>query len=263
MENQEVTGKDTLPTVSRKLVWWFRIALSVATFFSLLFIVCSIGFVVNDGNHRMYSHYMMFIATANTLIALYLVFRKVIIGAFLSILSFVPVILSTKDLGFGRPFYEFSKHELPPQLAFSIIVMIMLLSQIPYLKRLSKIQRKGFQREHFVDGASFSDNDLSSLSKAWSAFSMSFLAFYIPCVAFGILVGQLISKVIGGFIGNVLALVLILGGLILGFVFTRRRKRSYEACRDKLKLTENDVRQALRHKKQGTVADVNTASGVM
>jgi len=135
--------------------------------------------------------------------------------------------------------------------------MLMLFSQWPYLKKRGKkqkIQEKGFQKTHLANGVSFSDEDLSALYDTWFAYGMSFAEFYIPCIAVALFGEQLLARSIGGAFGNFSAVALILAGSIVAFILSRTRKKRYQAYLDKLGLTEKDIRQALLHKKQETVA---------
>ncbi|MDR2688133.1 MAG: hypothetical protein LBB76_00035, partial [Azoarcus sp.] len=50
------------------------------------------------------------------------------------------------------------------------------------------------------------------------------------------------------------AALLIIGAPLFCSLIIREQKKRYLACRDKLGLTENDIQQALRHRKLGTNA---------
>ncbi len=110
-----------------------------------------------------------------------------------------------------------------------------------------------FQQSHFKDGASFSDADLADLSRAWSRHSFFFIKFYLPGMLAAILLGLLLAANIGGFFGNISVPVLLIGVNIVCLIRARGLKSVYNACRDKLGLTEEDIRTALAHGKYGTV----------
>ena len=133
---------DTQPkhTISRALTWWFRIALTLSSILTVFLIFFAIGLTFNavNENYRgdMYSYYMLLVAAANALCALFLVFRKNISGAIWTIVPCVAMFLCTIDIGLGKPAFDLSDlwHEMP--FFPALLIMIVLLSQIPYLKKL-------------------------------------------------------------------------------------------------------------------------------
>lgn len=238
--------------VSRAAVWWFRIACIIAFLFYLLLLIVPCGIMINEPYQPAYSLYMASIAGAAGLYALLLLLKKNIFGSFCGLMPCIFLALGMKDLGFGRADAQFIQDMLP----FAIFAAIILLSQIPYLKKLAKRSGSGaFQKAHFTNGASFADQDLADLNSTWSSYSGGAVLFDIPGMALAILGGQILSRSIGGFVGNFSAVALLFAMLFFAFFMNRARKKRYQECRDKLGLTDEDIRQALQHKRKGTVAD--------
>lgn len=111
-----------------------------------------------------------------------------------------------------------------------------------------------FRPEHFEKGRNFNRADFDAYVRASADLTRTLYTKYLPCVLGGVIVGALLSKVIGGFVGNVLALICIFGGLILGGVFNARAAKSVNEIAQRMGITRNDVAQARRHLKNGTVA---------
>ncbi len=77
-----------------------------------------------------------------------------------------------------------------------------------------------FRREHFEKGRRFSQPDFDAYIQASDRLGKTMYTRYLPCLAGGILLGLLFSQGVGGFAGNMLAVVCIFAGLIVGTAFS-------------------------------------------
>lgn len=111
-----------------------------------------------------------------------------------------------------------------------------------------------FRPEHFEKGRDFSRADFKAYVQASAKFAKTMYTRYLPCLAGGILVSFLFSQGIGGFIGNIMAVLCIFAGLIVGGVFNVKASKSVKEFAAKLGITNADVAAARRHIKDGTVA---------
>ncbi len=110
------------------------------------------------------------------------------------------------------------------------------------------------KREHFENGKSFSEKDFSAFLEASRESVKATYTRYLPCLAGGVLVSFLFSKGVGGFIGNMLGIVCIFAGLILGGVLSRKATEPANALAAKLGITRSDIAKAQRNRKNNTVA---------
>ena len=110
------------------------------------------------------------------------------------------------------------------------------------------------KREHFTNGQKFSELDFDAYIQASTRFAKTISTRYLPCVFGGILVSFLFSKGIGGFTGNMMAVLCIFCGLVVGGIFNMKAGRAVQDCAAKLGITKADVAIARRHMKNGTVA---------
>lgn len=240
----------TSKTVSQVSVWFFRIALPLSFIWYLLLFIVGCIFIVNIPAHKAYQYFMQTLAAANGLFAVYLTGRKVLLGPVWAVVALVFITLAALEVRFSMREGETG------MLIFTIPVVILLFSQIPYLKKLQKIPEKGFRNAQFASGASFSDEELAGLYSAWFAHNRA-VAVFTAALVLAAFHGLFLSYALGGFIGNMLGVALLFGVLILALIVIRPRKKRYQAYRDKLGLTDKDVQQAMRHRKRGTVADGN------
>ncbi|MEA5060797.1 MAG: hypothetical protein VB049_12335 [Candidatus Pelethousia sp.] len=111
-----------------------------------------------------------------------------------------------------------------------------------------------FKREHFRNGRGFSQEDFHGYIQASENLIKSMYTKYLPCVAGGILLSFLFSKGMGGFVGNILAVLCIFSGLIAGGIFSMQASKAVKAYAARLGITKADVAQARQHIKNGTVA---------
>lgn len=111
-----------------------------------------------------------------------------------------------------------------------------------------------FRPQHFENGRSFDRKVFREYVKASETMSKTLYTRYLPCAAAGILLGFLFSKGVGGFIGNILALVCIFGGLIAGAVFNISAAKEVNGLAARLGITKEDVSRAREHVKNGSVA---------
>ena len=111
-----------------------------------------------------------------------------------------------------------------------------------------------FRPEHFEKGRNFNRSDFNAYIQASANLTRTLFTKYIPCMLGGVIVGGLLSGLIGGFSGNILALLCIFGGIILGGVFNAQAAKPVNEIARRLGITKADVAQARKHVKNGTVA---------
>lgn len=111
-----------------------------------------------------------------------------------------------------------------------------------------------FRPEHFENGRNFNRNDFNAYVQASDKLARTAYTRYLPSVAAGLILGLLFSNVVGGFGGNILALVCIFAGLIVGAVFNVKAGRTVNALAQRLGITKEDVAIARKHVKKGTFA---------
>lgn len=110
------------------------------------------------------------------------------------------------------------------------------------------------KREHFANGRNFSDEDFKRYLSASRDYQKSVYTRYIPSLAGGILVSLLFSRGVGGAMGNLMALVSIFAGLILGGALSKPYMADLQQAITKLGVTGKDVAAARKHARAGTVA---------
>jgi hypothetical protein len=229
-------------------VRWFRIALTLSSICYLFLFIIHLAATIIEPYHPKYSFYMASIAGAIGSYAILLALRKKIFMVFWSIIPCIFLGLGLIDIGFGQP----HKDVAHPTLLLGILAAIMLLSQVPYLRKTQKMSDNAFQKTHFANGASLRDEDLADLYTAWSSWAL--VAFYIPGMALALVGSNILYRCIGGVVGNFSGVALIFAALFSILTIRIKRKKRYIVCRDRLGLTEEDTRQALLHKKWGTSA---------
>lgn len=111
-----------------------------------------------------------------------------------------------------------------------------------------------FRREHFENGMNYSEEDFQAYINANLKVTRSVYTQYVPCLLGGVLVSQIFAAGIGGFEGNMLALVIIFGGLIAGAVLSKKSGEDLRYYAGKLGITRKDVVAAKAHVKNKTVA---------
>ena len=111
-----------------------------------------------------------------------------------------------------------------------------------------------FRREHFANGKSFPQADFDGYIQALAHFAKTLYTRYLPCMAGGILISFLFSGGIGGFAGNIMAVLCIFAGLIAGGAFNMRASKAVREYASRLGITNADVAAAKKHIKNGTVA---------
>ncbi len=111
-----------------------------------------------------------------------------------------------------------------------------------------------FRREHFEKGRGFRKEDFDAYIAASKKAVRTTYAAYLPCMAAGLLLSLLFSKGVGGFVGNIAAVVAIFAGLIVGGIFNIRAGNEVRRLAAKLGIDRQDVAAARMHVKNGTVA---------
>ncbi len=111
-----------------------------------------------------------------------------------------------------------------------------------------------FKREHFEKGRGFSQADFDAYIATSEKLTRTTYTAYLPCMAGGLLLGLLLSNEVGGFVGNIGAVISIFAGLILGGVFNIRASKEVNRCAAKLGIDKQDVAAARKHVRNGTVA---------
>lgn len=111
-----------------------------------------------------------------------------------------------------------------------------------------------FKREHFEKGRSFSRADFDAYIAASEKLAKTAGVKYLAFVGGGILLSFVFSQGIGGFIGNIMAVLCIFAGMIAGGVSNMKVSREVNSYAAKLGITKEDVKAARQHIKNGTVA---------
>ena len=111
-----------------------------------------------------------------------------------------------------------------------------------------------FRPEHFEKGQSFDREVFREYTEASADLAKGVYTGYLPCVAAGLLIALLLSKGVGGFAGNILAVVSCFAGLIAGGLVSGRKGRRVNELASRLGITKADVAAARRHVQNGTVA---------
>ena len=87
-----------------------------------------------------------------------------------------------------------------------------------------------FQPEHFEKGRSFNKSDFIAYREASDNLVRTMYTKYLLSVGVGLLFSFLFSRAVGGFVGNILALVCIFSGLIVGGIFIKTDGADYSDC---------------------------------
>ena len=111
-----------------------------------------------------------------------------------------------------------------------------------------------YRREHFSNGRSFPQADFDGYIQASAQFAKTLYTRYLPCMAGGILISFLFSQGIGGFVGNILAVLCIFAGLITGAAFNMKASKAVKEYAVRLGISNSDIAAAKQHVKNGTVA---------
>lgn len=111
-----------------------------------------------------------------------------------------------------------------------------------------------FRPEHFEKGRSFKKSDFLAYIEASENLTKTLYTRYLPCIGAGLIFGFLFSRAVGGFVGNMLALVCIFAGLIVGGIFNAKAAKSVNEIAARLGISKEDVAVARQHVKNGTVA---------
>ena len=111
-----------------------------------------------------------------------------------------------------------------------------------------------FRPEHFENGRSFNKSDFIAYREASDNLARTRYTKYLLSVGVGLLFSFLFSRAVGGFVGNILALVCIFSGLIVGGIFNAKAAKSVNEIAARLGITRADVAVARQHVKNGTVA---------
>ena len=111
-----------------------------------------------------------------------------------------------------------------------------------------------FRPEHFPIGQGFDPADFQAYLRASENMAKTLYTRYLPSVGVGILLGIFSSAAIGGFVGNILAVILIFAGLIVGAVFNMKAAGPVNEITRRMGITKQDVAVARRLVKNGTYA---------
>lgn len=117
-----------------------------------------------------------------------------------------------------------------------------------------KKMKSSLRPEHFDNGRNFKKEDFDAYLRASEELSKSAGIKYLACVLGGVIISFFFSKGIGGFAGNILAIVCIFGGMIAGMFSNLSVGRQLKVYTDRLGISNADVAKARKHLKQGTTA---------
>ena len=108
--------------------------------------------------------------------------------------------------------------------------------------------------EHFTNGKNFNKEDFDAWIEASVRMSKVSWTRYLPIVLVGCALGLVCSQFVGGFIGNILAIVCALGGLIIGGNSMSGAGKDVKYYADKLGLDKQAVAEARKNCKNGVTA---------
>lgn len=117
-----------------------------------------------------------------------------------------------------------------------------------------KILSRSLKPEHFTNGQAFSRSDFDSLILESRNAATKALTAYLCCIAGGILLSVLFSAGIGGVFGNILALLCVFGGLIMGGSIAKKTGATAANYAHRLGISNTDIAAAKTRLKQGTTA---------
>ena len=111
-----------------------------------------------------------------------------------------------------------------------------------------------FRPEHFTNGRNFNRADFDAYVQASLELNQMMYTRYLPSVFGGVVLGMLLSKGVGGFVGNILALVCIFGGLLLAPLLCSDTSKRVKELSKRLGISRSDISAARKHIKNGTTA---------
>ncbi len=235
-------------------IFWFAFGCALAFLFYLFLIILPVGVMINEPFHVPYSFYTLALGGIMGLFATFLVIKKEKIGFFWAFVSLPLLFLGLFDIGLGKP-----ERNLEGVQVVGVIAFVILLTQLFYAKKSIQNQEYKFQTALLAQNTPFAEDaeedtkedtkeDIVALCRAWKAYSAFPLTVTAPALFLALVCGRLLGLLWGGFIGNALAVCLVFVALIALYTQSRKRKKLYVLCRDKLNQTDEEVKQAFRKK---------------
>lgn len=120
--------------------------------------------------------------------------------------------------------------------------------------RREKVFSRSLRPEHFTNGQSFSRSDFDSWILESKKAATKAPTAYLCCIAGGTLLSVLFSQGIGGVFGNILALLCVFGGLIMGGSLAKKAGETAAQHAHWLGISNADIAAAGTRLKQGTTA---------
>lgn len=116
------------------------------------------------------------------------------------------------------------------------------------------MEQTQLKREHFEKGREFDPKTFDAYIEESQRVGKTVYLKYLGCVAGGIAVSFLFSKGVGGFYGNILAVVCVLGGMLVGAGVMKKCMEGVNHYASVLGITPQDVKAAQKNRKNGTFA---------
>lgn len=120
--------------------------------------------------------------------------------------------------------------------------------------RREKVLSRSLRPEHFTNGQAFSRSGFESWILESKKAATKALTAYLCCIAGGTLLSVLFSQGIGGVFGNILALLCVFGGLIMGGSLAKKAGGTAAQHAHWLGISNADIAAARTRLKQGTTA---------
>lgn len=117
-----------------------------------------------------------------------------------------------------------------------------------------KMLSRSLRPEHFTNGQAFSRSNFDSWILESKKAAAKALTAYLCCIAGGTLLSVLFSAGIGGVFGNILALLCVFGGLIMGGSLAKKAGATAANYAHWLGISNTDIAAAKTRLKQGTTA---------
>ena len=105
--------------------------------------------------------------------------------------------------------------------------------------------------EHFENGKKFDKGDFDAWIEASTRMSKVSWTRYLPIVLVGCVLGLLCSNFIGGFAGNILAIICVFAGMIIGASTMSGAGKDVKFYADRLGLDKSQVAEARKNCKAG------------
>jgi hypothetical protein len=237
---------------------WFKITLGLVTVLDILAALTTISLIINPDDLRSpYQIYFLINALVFGVFGLIKLFGKKMTGFYFNLGALLVVILVIV-FGYDVPYLK-SSNNVVIIWAFYLTSSILLLIQLPYLKKVKNLGITGYLKStHFVDCPALSGDNLARLNRAWADFSGSWVVIGY-CLA--LLYAYCLFHNSRGAAGNFLGVAVLFSVPIYNLIVVRKRKKRFLACLGDLNINRETFDQALRRQKDDikNIAEPNIA----